>query len=194
MQDKDTTGKIFQDSDIDIFRDRGLRYLYQKKLAKEDSNYSGTYTDMPLADLTTIDFALPTNWQRVTDISFWFNSTTTYPVYRSGSWDDRARAGYVRIFDAPNWSGYRINLLGLKNWTGIDDSAMPDAVYNVVLTAAQVYAVQAYANKRSAQRRNLSAAEVTLSSEGVWYSRLVAQLRQDVKEARKAFRPIGNNF
>ena len=191
LADPDTTGKSFTDADLDTFRDKALRYLYKKKLAREVANYSGTHTAMTLADTTTIDFALPTNYIRITDVQYWFNASTTYPIGRSSTWDDRVRPGYIRIFDAPDYSGYRIHLTGLRKWSGIDDSLMPDAVYDVCMTAAQVFAVQSFANKRSAQRRNLSSAEVTLGSEGVWYARLTAQLRTDVKEARQAMRPIG---
>ena len=191
LADPDTTGRIFSDADIDTMRDKALRFLYKKKLAREVSNYAGTYTTMTLADATTIDFAMPTDWLRITGVQYWSNETTTVPVATSGSWDDRARPSYVRIYDAPDFNNYRIHLTGLRKWSGIDDSLMPDEIYDVTIAAGLVFCLQVYANKRAASRRNISSQEVTLGSEGVWYARAVDDLRKAVKEARKVMRPIG---
>lgn len=146
---------------------------------------------MPLAITTTLDYAMPAGWQRVVDVSYWTNETNTLYVARSGMWDDRERDGYIRIFDGPDYYNYRIQLRGLKKWTGIDDSSMPDEVYDAVLLGSIYYAVKALVNKRAALRRQATSQDNALGSEALWYRTVSADYRDALKKARRAMVVIG---
>lgn len=188
----------FGQNDLDIFRNQALRDLYKPsvRLYKEDSNYTGTHTGMPLAVTTTLDYAIPSGWLRVTGVEYWTNESNTMYIARSGLWSDRERTGYVRIFDAPDFANYRIMLHGVKKWSGIDDASLPDELIEVVLLGAALRAVKHYANKRAVVRRSAAAArtaDTTMGALALWYRQTYVDWKEAVKAARKQLRPIGIN-
>lgn len=188
MMDKAGTGSTFTQTVVERFRKKAVRHLYKENLATEVTNYTTSYTDMPLVGYTTCDYAMPTGWQRITGIEYWENTTNTFPVAKSALWDDRVRAGYVRIFDAPDYANYRLHLMGYKPYTDVDDPLMNDATYDVCLLAAQLFAARALASKRAANRKTASSADVALGAEVMWVRQLKSDYKEAVKLARKALR------
>lgn len=186
----------FAENELDLFRDQALRDLYKPsiKLYQEASNYAGTHTAMPLAVTTTLDYAMPTGWSKVIDVSYWSNEANTLFIARSGLWDDRERSGFVRIYDAPSYVNYRIMLQGVKKWSGVADANMPDEVYEVVLLGAALRAAKNYANRRASSRRSAAAsrtADTNLGSLSLWYRQTKSDWMEAVRAARKAWRPVG---
>lgn len=196
LQDPLGSSAIFSENDLDRFRNQALRDLYKPGVRcwKEDSNYSGTHTAMPLAVSTTLDYALPANMFRILGVEYWTNEANTLYVATSAMWSDRERSGYVRIYDGPSFVNYRIMIFGAKKWTGIDDSSMPDEVIDVVMLGSALRAVKAFANKRAASRRAAAGArqsDTSLGAETLWYRQTLQDWKVAVKDARKALRPVG---
>ena len=186
MADPAKAGMTFSVSAIDRWRKKAIRHLYKVNIAQEVTNFSGAYTDMPLAVTTSLDYAMPTNWLRILRVEYWENTTNTMKVDSSSLWDDRARDGYVRIFDAPDFANYRIMLHGLKKWVDVTDTSMPDEVYDCVLITAELFAAKSLAFKRAANRKSQTAADVALGAEVMWVRELKRDYKEAVKLARKS--------
>jgi hypothetical protein len=184
MADPAKAGMAFTETAIARWRKKAIRHLYKVNVAQEVTNYSGVYTDMPLANTTSLDYALGATWLRVTRIEYWENTANTMHAATSALWDDRARTGYVRILDAPDYANYRIMLFGLAKWGDVTDATMPDEVYDLVLITAELFATKYLASKRAASRKTNSAADVSLGAEVMW----IRELKKDYKEAVKLAR------
>src|SRR5258706_13503834 len=87
MMDKAGQGEAFNQTVIDRFRKKAIRHLYKVNIAHEVANYVSAYTDMPLVGFTTLDYAMPTNWLRITSIEYWENTTNTLAVGKTYLWD-----------------------------------------------------------------------------------------------------------
>ena len=175
LRDPEGSGNTWTSTQLDLITKTGLRDLYRRGLGQETSNYSGTYTDMSLALSTTTDYALPTGWKRVLGVEFWESNTNPLPVAKAGIWSTRMRSGYIRIYDAPSMAGYRIHLTGLKGWTGVDDSSMPEEVYQALLLGTVYFALKGLANRRAQNRRSNTSVDVSLGQQALY-------LRQALKE------------
>lgn len=188
------TVELFKTATLDRWRDAELRGLYRFGIAKEDTNYTGTHTSMLATTTTQTDFALPSGWLRVTKIEFWTNTSATEYVNDSYSWDDRVRASFITIYDAPLHYDHRIKLMGLKEWTGIDDSTMPQEVVDVVLYGSVLRALTSLINKRGSSRRAAAASrnsDTTMGSLAFWRRAFKEDYREAIRSARRALRPIG---
>lgn len=184
----------FSNAQLDRFRDAELRNLYSYGLGQETTNFAGTKTDMDLATTTATDWAIPSGWLRITGVEYWTNETVPQFYEDSALWDDRVRSSYVTIWDAPDHFDYRIKLIGLKGWSGIDDSAMPQEIIDVCLYGSLLRAVTSLANKRAASRRNAAASrssDTSLGSIAFWRRQLRDDLEMAKRNARRSPRPIG---
>lgn len=186
--------QLFKKETLERWRDAELRGLYKYNIAKEVTNYSGTYTDMLASGTTQTDFAIPSGWLRITKIEFWTNETSPRFVANSTSWDDRVRAGFVTIYDAPLYYDSRIKLIGLTTWTGIDDATMPQEVVDVVLYGTVLRAITSVVNKRAASQRAAgSARSAYYALVGLVSLRrsLTQDYRDAIRRAHSVLRPIG---
>ena len=182
---------LFTSTVLDRMRDAELRNFHRYSLDKEVTNFAGAKTDMPLATTTATDWAFPSGWLQVTGVEYWSNETTPLFIMESTSWDDRARTGYVTIFDAPDHFDERIKLLGRKNWTGIDDADMPQEYVDVALYGSCLRALESLSNKRAASRRSAGTrSDTTLGSLTYWIRLWSDKHRALIADARRIRRPI----
>jgi len=172
-----------------------FRKLHSYGIDNEVTNWDGSLkTTMPLALYSTTDWAIPAGWTRITDVQFWTDETIPQYITRSARWDDRVLAGYVTIYDAPEFFNDRIKLIGTKNWTDITDTTLNDAVIDVLKYGVILRAMKALVNKRAASRKFAGAtrtADTTMGSIAVWHRMMRVEFEKAKNEARRAKRPVG---
>ena len=153
----DTTqgSQTFEDRQLDGWRDDEVGKLYARGLFKKDTNI-GTETTIGSVTPVAIYYTMPTAWRRVHRVEFVDATDATLIEGRSYGYDDLERPGYIRIPEAPNFSGYKIRLFGEVEYTAVDDAAMKQEVHDVLLYGSCLRAMVSAMVMRAERRRALS--------------------------------------
>ena len=191
------TSQTFDNGTLTRMLTAEFRKLHSYGIDNEVTNWDGTLkTSMPLiSSYFTTDYATSATWTRVTDVQFWTDETTPRFLLRSSKWDDRVLAGYVTIYDAPDFVGDRIKLIGTANWTSVSDSTLRDEVIDVLKYGVILRAAKSLAFKRGTSRKYAGAtrsADTTMGSLALWHREMRREFEKAKVEARRMKRPVGN--
>ena len=172
-----------------------FRKLHSYGIDKEVTNWDGSLkTSMPLALYSTTEFATNAAWTRVTDVQFWTDETIPQYISRSAKWDDRVLAGYVTIFDAPQYFNNRIKLIGSSTWTSITDTTLRNEIIEVLKYGVILRATKKLIFTRAAVRKyagSTRAEDTSMGSIAVWHRQMRQEFERAKNEARRMNRPVG---
>lgn len=190
------TSQTFDNGTLVRMLNAEFRKLHSYGIDNEVTNWDGsTKTSLPsITSYFTTDYAIPSGWTRVTDVQFWTDETTPRFLARSAKWDDRILTGFVTIYDAPDFFGDRLKLIGQKNWTDITDTTLRDEVIDVLKYGVILRATKALINKRATSRKYAGAtrtSDATMGAISFWHREMRREFERAKVEARRMKRPIG---
>lgn len=146
--------QTFEDRQLDGWRDDEVGILYGRGLFKKDTNYGSEI--LISGSPVSIYYTMPTGFRRVSKVEFVSATDQNVVEGHSYGFDDLERPGYIRVPEAPNYSGFKIRLFGEKEYTGVDDAAVRQEVLDVVLHGSCLRAMTAAMVMRAERRRAMS--------------------------------------
>lgn len=153
----------FTDPQLDSWRDDEVGALYAKGLYRVGSTRTiAGWTEPTISSDTQRYYALPSGMRNVFRVNF-VEPSTDYIYGKAVSWDIED-PGFIRLDDAPNFSGYKIRLLGEIEYSGVDDGFMKQEVIDVCLFGSVVRALTGEYVKRQKAHRSRTSTRTTDAS------------------------------